>query len=214
MTDEKAQIVSKDKKIKVQCLFNPTEYSIGRSNKWDVKLAKGENIPKVSFTGGEPASLTMKLLFDTFEKGTDVRQETKGLWEMMRIDTSGTNSSTSKGEPPKVIFQWGKLWSFEAVIEKISQKFNLFMSDGTPVRSTVDVTFKQVQDEMKFAGTNPTSGGGEPQRVHVVQAGDRLDLIAYQEYGDPSMWRLIADANNLIRPRHLRPGQKLVIPAA
>lgn len=213
MPAEKAQIASKDGNIKVACLFNPENYSISRTNEWDVKIAKGENIPKVKFSGGKPSVLKMKLFFDTYEKGTDVRQETQGLWEMMRIDTSGRNSSTNKGEPPKVIFKWGKMWTFEAVITSLSQAFNFFLNDGTPVRSTVDVTFKQAKDDLKFTRTNPTSGGGERHRVHVVQAGERLDWIAYQEYGDPTMWRLIAEANDLVRPRELRPGQKLIIPA-
>jgi len=66
---------------------------------------------------------------------------------------------------------------------------------------------------MQFAGTNPTSGGGEPHRIHVVQAGERLDWIAYKEYGNPTLWRHIARENNLIRPHRLRPGQKLIVPA-
>lgn len=213
MALEKATISGVDVDISVTCLFNPKEYTLTRTNNWDIKMIKGKNVPEVTFGGGQPATLTMQLFFDTFEEGTDVRKHTKGLWEMMRINDDRINSKTQKGEPPKVTFSWGQYWSFEAVIVSLTQKFSLFLQDGIPVRSTVDVTFKQVQDEMQFAGTNPTSGGGEPHRIHVVQAGERLDWIAYKEYGDSTKWRPIADANNLIQPNRLKPGQKLIIPA-
>lgn len=209
----KATISGKDVDITVECLFNPKEYTISRSNTWEIKIVKGLNIPQVKFSGGQPAKLDMQLFFDTFEAGTDVRKHTEGLWKLMRIDPSTIDPDTGKGEPARVEFTWGQYWAFEAVIERLSQTFTMFLPSGVPVRSTVQVAFKQVKDEMKFAGTNPTSGGGRPQRVHVVQAGERLDWIAYKEYGDPTQWRAIADANELIRPRKIKPGQRLVIPA-
>jgi nucleoid-associated protein YgaU len=214
MTLEKATISSVDDSITVNCLFNPKEYTLSRSNSWDIKIAKGRNTPTVTFSGGQAATLKMQLFFDTHYLGaTDVRQHTEGLWRLMRIDESSIDPTTGTGEPHRVVFTWGQQWSFEAVITSLSQTFNLFDSNGIPIRSTVDINFKQVRDEMQFAGTNPTSGGGLAHRVHVVQAGERVDWIAYQEYGDPTLWRHIADANSLIRPRRLRPGQKLIIPA-
>jgi nucleoid-associated protein YgaU len=213
MSLEKATISSESMGISVECLFNPKEYTLSRSNSWDIKIVKGTNIAEVTFGGGEPAQLKMQLFFDTFAAGTDVREHTQGLWRLMRIDPSTINPTTQKGEPPRVVFAWGECWSFDAVIMSLSQTFTLFLASGIPVRSTVDITLKQVQDEMAFAGTNPTSGGGEPHRVHVVEAGERLDWIAYKEYGDPTMWRLIARENDLVRPHDLRPGRKLIIPA-
>ena len=44
--------------------------------------------------------------------------------------------------PPPVRFLWGPL-RFDAVIEKLSQKFTLFRPDGTPARATLSVTFKE-----------------------------------------------------------------------
>ncbi len=215
MKPEKATISGKveGQQLEAQCLFNPKEYTISRTNKWDLKFTKGKNVPKVVFKGGDAATLKMKLFFDTYEEGTDVREHTQNLWKFMRIDKTLKNTKSKKGRPPEVVFTWGQNWSFDAVIDSLSQTFTLFTDEGIPVRSTIDVTFRQAKDLEEFAATNPTSGGGEPQRIHVVQAGERLDWIAYQEYGDSTMWRLIAQENNLIRPRSMRPGQKLIIPA-
>ncbi|NJM39843.1 MAG: LysM peptidoglycan-binding domain-containing protein [Anaerolineae bacterium] len=39
-----------------------------------------------------------------------------------------------------------------------------------------------------------------------MRAGETLDYIAYQHYGDAAQWRHIAQANNLLNPKNLRPG--------
>ncbi len=45
-----------------------------------------------------------------------------------------------------------------------------------------------------------------------MKSGDRIDNIAAEEYGDPELWRPIADANNLDDPSWLEPGTMLVLP--
>jgi nucleoid-associated protein YgaU len=94
----------------------------------------------------------------------------------------------------------------------MSQKFTLFLKDGTPARTTVDITLEQLSDDQDYPRQNPTSGAGAAPRTRLVKAGERLDLIAYQEYEDPTEWRRIAQANGLVHPLRLRPGQRLVIP--
>ena len=41
---------------------------------------------------------------------------------------------------------------------------------------------------------------------------ERLDQIAYQHYGSPAYWRLLAQVNNIDNPLRLAPNQPLVIP--
>ena len=45
----------------------------------------------------------------------------------------------------------------------------------------------------------------------VTEIGDRLDIIANQFYGDPSLWWFIARINNL-KTMNVPPGIKLRIP--
>ena len=46
-----------------------------------------------------------------------------------------------------------------------------------------------------------------------VARGETLAGIAYESYGDATVWRCIADANALDDPRKLRPGTRLLVPA-
>ena len=48
---------------------------------------------------------------------------------------------------------------------------------------------------------------------HQITAMDRVDLLAYQYYSDPTLWWKIADANPSIMNWHdLTPGQIIRIP--
>lgn len=205
---EKAKIVKADNPNKaVDCHFNPETFKLDRKVEWDVKTNIGGDVSEISFKGGEAHKIgPVELLFDTTATGKDVRDEYKLLVELAQVDPQKKNTKTDKGEPSRVRFQWGKLISFEAVIESINQTFTMFKADGTPLRAKVSVSFIQVPE--KVAGQNPTSRS-ESRKIWVVHEGQTLDWIAYQEYGDPAHWRYIAETNNLANPKDLRPGQIL-----
>ncbi|HEX6053266.1 MAG TPA: hypothetical protein VFZ21_28555 [Gemmatimonadaceae bacterium] len=216
----KAEIVSVESGDRVKCLFNPKEYTFSKQNNWKDQQT-GNNVPQIEFGGGQPASLQMELFFDTYAQakagGTpkDVRKEyTDKIWKLMIVDPKLVDAKNKKGRPPKVIFQWGQTWLFKAVIASITQKFTMFIHDGTPVRATLNVTFRQVEDEGALAKQNPTSGGTGGERLWTVSEGDTLGWIAHKEYGDTTKWRQIAEANRLTRVRRLPAGLVLVIPDA
>lgn len=55
----------------------------------------------------------------------------------------------------------------------------------------------------------------KPEKVlaHIVKEGDRLDLLAYTYYGDPTKSWFICDANQEMFPSDLLvPGKRIVIP--
>lgn len=210
---EKAVIRNLQTNDEVECMFNPKEYTFSKQNSWKFTNQKGKNLPEPVFQSGQPTLLKMQLFFDTFETGDDVRKKyTSKIWDLTQVDESTKTQKDKKGRPPHCRFQWGKNWAFEAVVTSVSQRFTLFKSDGTPVRATLDVTFKQIKDEDLYPRQNPTSGGGEGRKVHIVREGERIDWIATTEYGDASLWRLIAQHNQLDDPLMLEPGQTLGIP--
>ncbi len=221
MNPEHAIIMNLDKTTPdVTCMFNPKEFTFAKSNSWGKGDEPGaqKNAGEITFSGGEAATLKLQLFFDTYHlakgggKAEDVRNYTKGLWEMMKIDPSLKDPKSKHGRPPFVKFFWGNTRSFDGVIESISQQFTMFMSDGTPVRATVDLSMKQKNDEDMLPWTNPTSGGIGGERMWTIKDGDTLARIAHLTLGDSSQWRKIADMNNIKNIRRLTPGQALVIP--
>lgn len=211
----KALIINLDKGKRIGCMFNPNEYTFSKQTRWRPARRAGANMPKLEFGGGEPATLRMQLFFDSYNTQADVRKtHTDQIWELMLVDEGLKDPKNQKGRPPLVRFQWGAAWSFDAVITQLSQRFTLFLPDGTPVRATLDVTFQQIKEEKLYPPQNPTSGGIGGERNWKVQQGDTLAWIAYKEYGDTSRWRDIADANQetLNDLRSLTPGMLLYIP--
>lgn len=209
---QKATIINLDTGVSIACQFNPGEYTFRKRNQWKETPNKGNDVPTFDFSGGKPATLKLKLFFDTTETGEDVRLKyTNDIWNIMKVNPDKVNPRTGKGEPPECRFMWGKVWHFTAVITNISQKFTMFLADGTPVRATLDVTFQQIKDDQKYPFQNPTSRS-EYRKTRVVRQGDRIDLIAFEEFGDPNRWYELAKFNNISNPMELQAGQVLDIP--
>jgi hypothetical protein len=145
----------------------------------------------------------MQLFFDTYEKGTDVRESTRKVYHLLEIDP-GTHA------PPICNIAWGSL-QFRGVLDHVNGRFTLFLPNGTPVRATLDVSFKEYIDVQVLVRKQPTESA-DHRKMRVVRSGDRIDNIAGEEYGDPGQWRAIVEANNLEDPGRLEPGVVLVIP--
>ena len=208
---EKAKIVNLETNEEINCLFNPNEYTFKRSNAWTQKKVKGENIPNLEFGGGASATLSMNLFLDTSTTGGDVRDTTKKIWKLLDIDEKATDMTTVKGRPPVVEIHWGTVWTFKAVITSLTEKCTLFRDDGVPIRATLDVSFLQAKEAGAHPPQNPTTAGTSGYKRRVVNEGDTIDWIAFDEYGNSAMWRYIADTNSLDDPGRLRPGQVLAI---
>jgi nucleoid-associated protein YgaU len=189
----------------IKVLFNPAEYSIEYSAKFQETSPPGLSSPIIQFVNGNAQVLTMDLLFDTYTDGggANVTSVTKPFVDMLAID----------GElhaPPRVEFRWGS-FSFRAVVEKISQKFTMFRSDGTPVRATLTVTFKQyktIAEQLE----DPRRNSADKTKRRIFEAHDSIWLLAAREYGQVRYWRLIARENDIDDPRRIQPGRVLVLP--
>ena len=208
---EKLVIRSLETRDKIECLFNPTEYTITKTNDWSSDPKRGENVPRQDFNGGDSKKMTLNLFFDTSLDGYDVRKETDKLCKLMEVSNDLTDRNSGKGRPPLVICQWGKVRLFKAYIQELTQRFTLFRDDGTPVRAHVTAVFCQAEEEGKFWPQNPTTSGQYGHKRWVVKEGDTIDLIAFYEYNDSALWRYIADINGLADPGKLKPGQVLII---
>ncbi|MEJ2366107.1 MAG: LysM peptidoglycan-binding domain-containing protein [Deltaproteobacteria bacterium] len=192
----------KGKKDTVEVLFNPTEYRLNKSNQFAEIGIPGLEAPPLQFVRGTARTLSMQLFFDTYEQGHDVRDHTNEILRLLAVEKE-------LHAPPICHFNWGNL-NFTGVLERADQRFTLFLSDGTPVRATIDVSFKEHLEGAQQHGERQSA---DFTKRHIVSRGDTLSSIAAREYGDPSLWRTIAAENDMDDPRDLQPGRVLVLPA-
>lgn len=190
----------------VKFMFNPFEYTITKQNTWQEKPVIGQNMPKVTFQQGGSQTLSLTLHFDNQQGGGDVRKFTQPLWKMMMINSSTKNTRSNKGEPPPVMFEWGKV-HFKAVIVSMSQKFLLFNKDGVPLRCTVEISLKQYMDEADIAPQTPDqpASSSAPTAATMVQ-GQRIDNVAA---ANGTSHREISAANNIDNPHNIPAGTQL-----
>jgi nucleoid-associated protein YgaU len=198
----------------VPCMFNPAELKISKSNSWNAGEAKGQNAPKLRFQGGGSGTLSLSLTFDTTLTGDDVSKHVNALLALMDVNPKlpATDKQRNSGRPPSVFLKWGKLHSFKAIIEQLSVSYTYFASDGMPLRAKAELTLKQYEDDKDRPLQNPTSHTDAVHAVHRLVQGETLDRVAAVHYGDPSRWRLIAEANAVLDPLALSPGVLLAIP--
>jgi Contractile injection system tube protein/LysM domain len=210
MALEKATIQAMDSMDKpigspIAVLFNPAEYTLEKGNTFQQTALPGLGSPITQFTSGGAETLTMELFFDTYtdKAGEDVRNYTERVTGLLLINAE-------MHAPPICRFQWGRV-SFKAVLERVSRRFTMFLSDGTPVRAVLNVTFREYKTLAEQLPRPPLLSADRTKRW-VVKQGDSLWAIAAQVYDDPGLWRPIAIANSILRPRQLTPGMELVIP--
>ena len=76
----------------LECYFNPTEYSLSKSNDWKYENVTGTSFTEPEFTGGQPRQMELSLLFDqTFPPYTmTVRAATAALLDAMEVPSGKT----------------------------------------------------------------------------------------------------------------------------
>jgi nucleoid-associated protein YgaU len=199
------QIVNgKNKDTKIEVLFNPAEYSIEKSNQFQSTPIVGLNTPLTQFTNGNARTVTMDLFFDTYEKNEDVRDYTNKVFALLQIDSE-------LHAPPICEFFWDSS-IIKATVEKVSGKYTMFLFNGIPVRATLNVTFKEYATlSEQLSGVKLSSS--DKTKIVTTQQGDMLWQLAAKQYGDPGLWRNIADANNIDDPLAIEAGIELNIPS-
>ena len=203
----------------IQALFNPTEFTITKGNDWKFDPIKGTSLPKGKFGGGKPREMQVNLLLDQSlpNDGMSVKDITDKLFKMMEVP-SGSGGGGAGAVPPLVTFQWGEMIPFKAACTSLTVAFQLFKPNGTPIRADVKLALTQAETATSASSssgnrqTNPTTRSDGGLGVHVVHDGDSLQSVAHRTYGDPGRWRLIAEANGIDNPLHLRRGMSLNLP--
>lgn len=188
----------------IEVLFNPAEYTLDKSNQFQSTPIVGLSTPLTQFINGNARTLTMDLFFDTYERNIDVRTYTSKVQALLEIDSD-------LHAPPICQFVWDSI-ILKATIEKITSKYTMFLPDGTPVRATLNVTFKEYATLSEQLSQNRLQSATKT-RIIITQQGDALWLIASRYYGDPGHWRVIAKENNIDDPLCIQAGMELRLPS-
>jgi len=195
--------VSKDDAEPIKVMFNPKELTVTTNMLYPEISVPGLKMPLQQFLRGEARTLAAELYLDQSNSGESLADELQKLRDFVTID----------GElhaPPVCLFAWGDT-SFTGVMVEFSEKFQMFDEAGHILRARVTVKLRSYEAAtLQYTEINPQSP--DRTKTRTARAGDRYDLIAFEEYGDAALWPRLAAANADERPRLLAPGRLIKIP--
>lgn len=214
MALEKAVITNTVTGEMIPVMFNPEDYALNREVNYAPSTIPGLSGPVLQFVAGNMQTLEMELLLDTYEQHRvgsrvlnaardDVRKLTRRITDLMNVQPE-THA------PPVLLFTWASL-SFTCVLARASQRFLMFLPDGTPVRARISVTFSEFRN-LDLEAKEVKRETADFVKRRVVHQGDTLSGIAAAEYSDPRCWRIVALRNGIDHPRRLTVGQELALP--
>lgn len=199
----------------IAAFFNPNKLTLSRTVQWQDQGAAKRDNPEMQFTGSDPVTLVIDLLFDTFDTPGDIdskksvkKEHTDKLLHLTTVEQHG-----DKHRPPLCRLQWGDNHVFfQGVLQQLETSFTMFLASGRPVRASTRCTFKQWTANLTDRIRQDLMSS-DVAKVWLVQRGQTLAAIAAREYGDPRAWRTIAEANGIDDPLSLVPGTRLLLPA-
>lgn len=187
----------------VQVLFNPTDYAVDRGSHYASMPVPGLSTPILQYIRGESQVLSLELFLDRTDGNSDIEADMEQLRAFAQIDGS-------LHAPPVAEFAWGH-FKFTGVVTSLRERLSLFSEDGRVLRARLTLSIKSYKSaevqrrELKLSSPDRT-------HVRILREGETLAHIANEVYGDPRLWRPIATANGITRPRFIKPGTPLRIP--
>lgn len=214
----------KTKPVEFDVLFNPSQYQISKAARYtnpekvdthsSTRGSDGTTNKnnKKNYIGTSDATLTLELFLDTtvpeyynedVEQPDDVKVLVDRFMDMC-VATDGEH------KPPKVQFCWGSQ-IFEGYVHSVNATYLMFDYDGKPLRARVNLTIS----EAEMPGRNVRDSKSSPDRTKARVVSDDVSIfhIAYREFADPGLWKLICKANNIANPLDIPAGTVLKVPA-
>lgn len=194
--------------------FNPESLKLSYSN--SVADGDSSDTGSLQYVGKIKSTLSFDLFFDVTvpqpdgSLPPDVRTLTKRIkYFITPQKPRGGNPANTKPVPPRMLFSWGS-FSFDGVVESISESLDFFSSMGLPLRSTMSLSMNRLEQNPHAAlgaagaGISASIGGNAAGVTPQVQAnlGESMQQLAGR-LGRPNDWKAIAKANNIENPRQL-----------
>lgn len=221
---------------RIGCLLNPNSVVIRRTSGFRQRASIGGDLAGTGLTddpmlyaGGGRTEIDLDLLFDVRLAGStiqseDVRDLIAPLWDL-------AENTLDHGERrvPEARLLWGKAWNILVVVLAVAERLEDFTASGAPQRSWLRIRLARVAETVSRTAAADRGlwqpGGLAPEaasgvRLHETLGGrtgetaegERLDVIASEYYGDPSLWRALAAYNRIADPTQVPPGTLLRIP--
>ena len=194
----------------IDAFLNPDSYSLNYAVNYESSKEKQNNAGTQIFTGMGPTGLELELTLD----GTGIIPLPSGYATVddyiRSLKDIIYNYQGTYHRPNYCKVAWNNL-QFTGVCSSFTIKYSMFQPDGTPIRASVKLSFKENID---FKTKLRMAQSSSPDLTHIrtVRSGDTLPLMTWRIYGDSSHYPMVAKVNNLSRLDAIKPGDELYFP--
>jgi len=186
--------------------LNPTSYKRSHAPTTESETETINNVPVQANSPKSKESFSVSFILD----GTGAIPGSIGVFasvELLKLTCLEVNSEIHTSN--YLFISWGPNLNLECKLKKMDINYTLFDSIGMAVRAEVNAEFEQYISPSGFS-----AGWNSPDMSHMVtvKSGDTLPLLCKQIYGDDKYYLQVAEKNNLIDLRNLKPGSTLIFP--
>ena len=155
-------------KLSVEAHYNPKELGYQRTVPWSPHPLAGKNTEdqmEVEFTGAQPRTMELELMFDAFESSDTVAAQVDALDELASVREEDRR-------PHYCVVTWGDqgVRPLRCVIESVAVKYTMFDRMGAPKRAVCNVKVREAHLQGDFDGSERRQMAAMRQRM-----ADRLE---------------------------------------
>lgn len=189
-------------------LVNPENYKVKNEQQYSTSdTTIGSSAQTAKFKGSGSGLFELVMFFDgtgviTKEKVDDQIQEVKDLIYQYNGDIH---------EPNYLRIYWGTQSLFQGRLKSWNVNYTMLDMDGSPLRAEATATLVSSVSAKKKA-LEEKKNSSDLTHVRTVKDGDNLPLMCYRIYGDSSYYIKVAQHNNLINFRDIKPGDIITFP--
>lgn len=147
---QRLALVALESGAEVRAQFNPAEVQIEKTVGWEKTPTAGANAPAHEFTSGKARAMSLDLLFDCYELGSESLDDDFETLTTMAMAPDPSSTKKEERQPPVLEMLNGPIPGFRCVIESLSFKVTMFNAQMRPVRATVSLKLSEVSDDRKL----------------------------------------------------------------
>jgi hypothetical protein len=181
--------------------INPATIKLTKANDFTETKEIGEQKKQI-FDRQNSNSLNFEIIFD--DTGVISGKKTLIKEQINKLEKILYSINGESHEPNYAKIVWGD-FTFQGRLNSLSYDYNLFRSDGMPLRVKATLSFKGYK---KIAEKKSP----DLSRIIILKAGENIPLLCEKYYGDASYCVEIARVNKLTNFRNTKAGTKLLFP--
>jgi|GEM_PF-843466 len=192
-----------------KALIQPNNVFIEKGVQFSQNDTANTNFVKKQYHGYSPVTFGMELILDSTKKNIDgtvytIKDKVKELEDTIYI---------YEGEIHKPLYlrvTWGDI-DYYSHIKKYDIKYYLFSIEGKPARARISLTFESYASP-EYLERRANNQSPDMTHVKTFREGDNILSMSREVYGDSKYFVQVAEYNDLINFRNIKPGTQLIFP--